>query len=117
MEYEMDIHRILRSQIEKELDNDYEELNRIVNKAESSTRTDELRVFAKKQGASIIQRVPGYDYANEPELIYNIHVALQTKAMIATVKTTSNYVIVTIILAFIAFASVIVSLLATINNR
>jgi hypothetical protein len=55
--------------------------------------------------------------ANSADLVQNIHLALQTKAMIAAVRTTSNYVIATIILALIAFGGMIANFIMAFKSR
>jgi hypothetical protein len=105
----MDLISFLRSPLERELDENRNELNNILKDEEPGQHIDELRKFALKIGTSTIKQIPGYGLADEPELLHNIHIALQTKAMIATVKTTSNYVIVSVVLSFIALGSMIAS--------
>ena len=55
-------------------------------------------------------------FAKDFELVQNIHQALQTKAMIAAVKTTSNYVIVTIILSLIAFGGMVANFIMALRD-
>ena len=101
-----DPFRLFRSSLERELDGDRQELARVTALADAGgARIDGLRAFAQRIGASTIKQVPGYGQADEAELLHNIHMALQTKAMVAAVKTSSNYVIVTIVLAAIALVS------------
>lgn len=109
------VSRLLRSQLERDLDADREELRQILAMPDGGPRIDGLRTFATKVGASTIKLVPGYGLADEAELLHNIHLALQTKAMLATVKTSSNYVIVTVVLAAIALISAIASCVAVVK--
>ena len=46
-----------------------------------------------------------------PELVHNIHVALQTQAMLGTLRTTSNYVIATWIIVVATWAMVVATFL------
>ena len=108
----MNLFRLFRSQLERELDTDRDELHRILLLPDDSGRVKQLRDLAIRLGANTIDANKGYGDALLPELVHNIHVALQTKAMIATVKTTSNYVIVSVFLALIAFASTIATFIA-----
>jgi hypothetical protein len=106
----MSIFDIFRSKLEKEAESEREELARIVNSEKDNT-IDKLQNLAVRVGASTIALHPGYGGASMPELVQNIHQALQTKSMIAAVKTTSNYVIVTIILALIALGGMVANLI------
>jgi uncharacterized protein with GYD domain len=104
---------ILRCNLEREVEADRQRLREILSRSDDSTRVEELRILADSLGASIIKMYPGYGEANLPEIVQNIHSALQTKAMIAAVRTTSNYVIVTVILAIITLASTVAAFIAT----
>jgi hypothetical protein len=106
----MSIFDAFRSKLENEAESQREELTRIVNNENDNTM-DNLQNLAVRVGASIIALHPGYGGASMPELVQNIHQALQTKAMIAAVRTTSNYVIVTIILALIAFGGMVANII------
>ena len=108
----MDLSRLFRSQLERELDIDRNELHRVLLLPDDSGRVNQLRDLALRLGASTVDSNIGYGDAPQPQLVHNIHMALQTKAMIATVKTTSNYVIVSVFLALIAFASTIATFIA-----
>lgn len=96
----------LRSGLERELYRDRAELDRILRTDDARLRYEALMRLAMDLGATRFS-IYGRGTASEAEVTNVIHVALQTKAMIATVSTTSNYVIVTIILAVLAFGSMI----------
>ena len=100
----------LRSDVEKEVEKERLELQNIL-KRDDQQLTD-LKNLALKVGASTVKLYPGYGDASEPEIIQNIHQALQTKSMIAAVKTSYNHIIVSIILALIAFGSMIAAFIA-----
>jgi hypothetical protein len=108
----MDLSRLFRSRLERELDTERADLRAILLLPDNSERVKQLRGLATKLGASTIMAHPGHGEAQQPELVNNIHMALQTKAMMATVKTSSCYVVVTAILALIAFASMVASYIA-----
>lgn len=112
----MSIFDIFRSKLEKEAESEREELARIVSK-NSDNAIDKLYKLAGRVGASTIALYPGHGGASMPELVQNIHQALQTKSMIAAVKTTSNYVIVTIILALIALGGVVANFIMAIKVK
>jgi hypothetical protein len=98
----------LRGDLERELHVDRAELASIIKKANSSERFARLSALATRLGASTLSSREGLPVSQQ-ELVENIQAALQTKAMIAAVKTSSNYVIVTVIVAVIAFGSMIAS--------
>ena len=112
----MDLRRLFRSQLERELYADRTELQRLLLLPDDSDRFKQLCSLASKLGASTLNVTKGYTEASQPEVIYNIHIALQTKAMIAAVTTSSNYVLVTIILALIALASLVASYIALFSS-
>jgi len=103
---------ILRCNLEREVEADRQRLREILSYPDNSNRVEALRILADSLGASIIKMYPGYGEASLPEIVQNIHNALQTKAMIAAVRTTSNYVIVTVILAIITLASTVAAFIA-----
>ena len=105
----MGIFSRFRSRLERETEEERQKLEEILKDVKDPQSESKLRDLALRIGASTKARSDfGHSRsAFEPELIENIHLALQTKAMIAAVKTTSNYVIVTIILALIAFAGMV----------
>jgi hypothetical protein len=114
----MGFFSIFRSKLERETESEQQELVQIL-KERDVKREVKLRDLAKKVGARTIRTTRGYempDPATESELIENIHQALQTKAMIAAVKTTSNYVIATIILALIALGGVVANFIMAFRN-
>lgn len=88
------------------------ELQNILEKDDQDQQLTDLKNLALKVGASTVKLYPGYGDASKPEIIQNIHQALQTKSMIAAVKTSYNHVIVSIILALIAFGSMIAAFIA-----
>jgi hypothetical protein len=100
---------LFRSKLERETENERQELVEIVKKIDEPNSMDKLQNLALRVGASIygVTEYHTNQCAIQPELIHNIHLALQTKAMIAAVKTTSNYVIATILLALIAFGGMV----------
>jgi hypothetical protein len=100
----------LKSDVEKEVEEERSELQKILKI--DGERLNDLRKLALKVGASTVKLHPGYGNASEPELIQNIHQALQTKSMIAAVKTSNKHVIVSIILALIALGSTIAAFIA-----
>lgn len=108
----MDWNTILRCNLEREVEADRQRLREILSRSDDSARVDALRILAGSLGASIIKMYPGYGDASPPEIVQNIHSALQTKAMIAAVRTTSNYVIVAVILAIITLASTVAAFIA-----
>ena len=112
----MSIFDIFRSKLEKEAESECEELRRIVNN-ENDNAFDKLQNLAVRVGASTIALYPGHGGASMPELVQNIHQALQTKSMIAAVKTTSNYVIVTIILALIALGGMVANFIMALKVK
>lgn len=102
----------LKSDVEKEVEKERLELQNILKKDDQNQRLTDLKNLALKVGASRVKLYPGHGDASEPEIIQNIHQALQTKSMIAAVKTSYNHVIVSIILALIAFGSMIAAFIA-----
>jgi len=106
----------LKSDVEKEVEKERLELQNILKKGDQNQNQDQrltdLKNLALKVGASTVKLYPGHGDASEPEIIQNIHQALQTKSMIAAVKTSYNHVIVSIILALIAFGSMIAAFIA-----
>lgn len=115
-----------QSALEHKVEEQYEELQTILegneeqkpgdskeNKVNKSIET-ELRNLALKVGASkyAYDEVRGYKSASVPQLSHNIHEALQTKSMIAAVKTSTRYVAVTFVLAMIALISMTISLIS-----
>jgi len=100
----------IRSKLERETENDRQELEEILKNVDDTDRVKRLRSLASRIGATTITFTHDFDmrrFASEAELIQNIHQALQTKAMIAAVRTTSNYVIATVILALIALGGMV----------
>ena len=87
-------------------------------KASSELRDDDgervavLRRLATELGASTIKIHPGYGDAGQPELVHNIQQALQTNAMIAAVRTSSNHVIVAVILTIFSCLSMVAAWIA-----
>ena len=108
----MSMTSIMRSTLERELYSDRAELARCLAMPDDSNRLRALCALASKLGASTISPSKGHGDASQPEVVHSIHTALQTKAMIAAVTTSSNYVILTAILAAIALVSVVISLIA-----
>ena len=101
-----------RSDVERQVAAERQRLIEILAMPDDSRRFDALRQLANQVGASISPIYPGYGEAMLPELAQHIHVALQTKAMVAAVRTSSNYFIVTVILAAIAFLSTVAAFVA-----
>lgn len=106
----------LRSRLERELLEEQAELAEIIKLQELSERQERLLALANKIGASTVGFVKGYGLPTQPELIHNIEGTLQTKAMIATVRTTSNYVVTTVVLAIIALGSMIATWIAVLKR-
>lgn len=104
----------LISKEEQEVGKERLELEEILKNDEP--KPEELKALAKKVGASTIKLYPGYGEASIPEIIQNIHQALQTKSMIAAVKTSSNHLIISIILSLIAFGSMIAAFIAAFSK-
>jgi len=102
----------LKSDVEKEVEKERLELQNILKRKRDDQQLTDLENLALEVGASTLKLYPGYGDASEPEIIQNIHQALQTKSMIAAVKTSYNHVIVSIILALIAFGSMIAAFIA-----
>lgn len=100
----------LISKEEQEVEKERLELENILKNDEP--KLDDLKALAKKVGASTIKLYPGYGEAPKPEIIQNIHQALQTKSMVAAVKTSSNHLIISIILSLIAFGSMVAAFIA-----
>lgn len=100
----------LISEEEKEVEKERIELQNILVK--SDPKLEDFKALAKKVGASTIKLYPGHGEASAPEIIQNIYQALQTKSMIAATKTSSNHLIISIILALIAFCSMIAAFIA-----
>jgi uncharacterized protein with GYD domain len=107
---------LFRSKLELEAKAQRLELVEILKREDNSKRVDAARELAEAVGASTIKRHPGYGHADLPELVANIHEALQTKAMIASVQTASNYFIVTVILSVIAFFSTVAAFIAAFSR-
>ena len=101
----------LRSDLEKETEEQREELQRLVS---NTAGLDSLKDFARKIGASTTSTINIFSGGpvTEAEIVNNINITLQTKAMIASVQTASNYVFVTVILALISFLSMIAAFIA-----
>jgi hypothetical protein len=120
------LERFFQSDLEREVEKQQEELQTILRGGENQKSDSEkqygeeepLRELALRVGASryIYDRIGGYKSASIPELSYNIHQALQTKAMIAAVKTTTRYVAVTALLAMMAIISLVISLISLFRN-
>ena len=100
----------LKSEEEKEVEKERLELQNILEN--DNPKIEDLKDLAKKIGSSTIKLYPGYGEASAPEIIQNIHQALQTKSMIAATKTSSNHLIISIILALIALGSMIAAFIA-----
>jgi len=83
------------------------ELCRILRMPDTGERIDHLRDLAGRLGASTIPLYPGHGEASLPEIVQNIHGALQTQAMIATLRTTTRYLMATVALVAVSVAGVI----------
>lgn len=103
----------LKSDVEKEVEKERLELQNILKRKRDDQQLTDLENLALEVGASTLKLYPGYGDASEPEIIQNIHQALQTKSMIAAVKTSYNHVIISIVLALTAFGSMIAAFIAT----
>lgn len=105
----MGFFSIFRSMLERNTEDERQELQEILKKEDYEKSKEKLENLALRVGATtyVLDEYHIVRSADVPQLIHNIHLALQTKSMIATVKTTSNYVIVNIILAVIALGGVI----------
>jgi len=104
----------LRSNLELEVEAQRMELANALKLPDDARQPAALRALATKTGASTIKMYPGCGDADQPELVHNIQQALQTKAMIAAVQTSSNYLVVTVILTAIAFLSMVAAYIAAI---
>jgi hypothetical protein len=107
----------LRSTLEIEVEYERRRLREILDLPDDSRRFDALRSLAQDLGASTSPMYPGHGLAGLPELVHNIHFALQTKAMVAAVRTSSNYFIATVMLAIIALASTVAAFMAALGGR
>lgn len=105
----------IRSRLEREVEAQRKELTRALELPDDGKRVAVLRQLATELGASTIKMHPGHGYADQPELVYNIQQALQTKAMIAAVRTSSNYLIVTVLLTIIASLSMVAAWIAALR--
>jgi hypothetical protein len=120
------LERCFKSDLEREVEVQLKKLQTILEGEENRKSDDqkengekksiepELRKLALKVGASryVYDETRGNRSAPIPELSHNIHQALQTKAMIAAVKTSIRYVAVTFVLAIIALVSLVISLIS-----
>jgi hypothetical protein len=120
-----------QSDLEHKVEEQYQELQTIFEENEEQKSRDskenkmnksieaELRNLALKVGASkyAYDEVRGYKSASVSQLSHNIHEALQTKSMIAAVKTSTRYVAVTFVLAMIALMSMAISLISLFTYR
>ena len=106
---------LMRSSLEREVESDRNELAAVLKLDDDADRTGRLRKLATQLGASVIQMYPGHGFAAPPELVHNIQVALQTKAMIAAVRTSSNYVIVTVFLTIVSCSSMVAAWIAVLS--
>lgn len=104
-----------RSDLEREVAGDRARLIEILQMSDTSQRAAALRELATHLGPSTNPMYPGHGDASLPELVQHINVAIQTKAMIAAVRTSSNYVIATVILAIIAFFSTVAAFVSAVK--
>lgn len=108
----MSLFEFLRSDLDRKLVADRDKLCQILATPERPDRRKALLAFAHEIGASTFRGDRSGAEPFEHELAENIHIALQTKAMIAAVTISDRYVAVTVILAVIAFLSMIAAWLA-----
>ena len=106
-----------RSDLEIEAQAERLELRRILGMPDDSGRVEALRRLALEVGASTINAHTGYGDATLPELTHNIHLALQTKAMVAAVRTSSNYFIATVVLVLITLLSTVAAFVAAARSN
>jgi hypothetical protein len=116
------LERFFQSELECEVEEQLKKLKTILEGDQNRKSDDQkeygeeksLRDLALKVGASryVYDEIRGYKSASIPHLSHNIHQALQTKSMIAAVKTTTRYVTVTALLAMVAFMSLVISLIS-----
>ena len=102
----------IRSSLEREVEAQRKKLAGTLELPDDKNRVAVLRQLATELGASTIKMHPGYGYAGQPELVHNIQQALQTNAMIAAVRTSSNHVIVAVILTIFSCLSMVAAWIA-----
>jgi hypothetical protein len=103
--------------IEKQIESERSELQKILSAdEETGARTNKLKELALRVGASTTKLYPGHGDASVPELVHNIHQALQTKSVIAALQTSRTYLSVSIILALIAFFSMVAAWVGAIKD-
>ncbi|MFZ5763846.1 MAG: hypothetical protein ACOY8P_13120 [Thermodesulfobacteriota bacterium] len=81
--------------------------NILNNEKNNGDMNKELKDLALRVGASTVNPYAGHGDASSPQLVFNIHQALQTKGMIGALQISRRYVIVTIVLAFITLGAAI----------
>jgi hypothetical protein len=113
----MGLFEFLRSDLDRQLVADREKLCQILAIGEYSEREPALLAFAREVGASTFQSDRSGTPPSQHQLVDNVHVALQTKAMIAAVTTSDRYVAVTLVLAVIALLSTIAAWLPVFAQR
>lgn len=111
----MKFWNLMRSNLEREVESERNELAVVLELRDDAGRPDRLRKLATKVGASAIKMYPGHGYADPPELVHNIQVALQTKAMIAAVRTSSNHVIIAVLLTIVSCLSMVAAWIAALS--
>lgn len=99
--------------LQEEVGKERAELQEILSPGtDDGERLAKLKDLAVRVGASTINMYKGHGEASQPELVHNLHQALQTKSMVAAVKTSGEYLTVSIVLAFIAVGSMAAAWLA-----
>ena len=106
---------LMRSSLEREVESERNQLAAVLKLRDDADRTALLRKLATKVGASAIKMYPGHGYAASPELAHNIQIALQTKAMIAAVRTSSNHVIIAVLLTIVSCLSMVAAWIAVLS--
>ena len=93
----------------KEIEKERQELREILSRIDDDMfdLTSALKKLACQVGENPINIIKGYGQASVPQLTQNIHHALQTKSMIASLQISQKYLVFSIILASIAFFSMV----------
>jgi len=95
----------------KELEKKKRDLREIQTGDDKKQRTERLQNLAKALGANIKMQSSGLE-ANEAELTYNIHYALQTAAMVNMSKTAARNFWIALVASAIAFLSMVAAWVA-----
>ena len=106
------------NRIQREIQDERDELQEILRQGDANVgdTTNKLKNLAGRVGASTWKLYPGYSEASIPELVANIHQALQTKSVVAALRTSLLCVYASIALAMIALGSTIATWVALFRN-